>query len=165
MGRAGWVCPCHLSLPADVHTGEYRRLSADESVQFFLHVSPVFFVFRLEDCGLTAEKKYNRPLLVLSMQTISNWRVFVFVQANCELKQVNLHIVWGGEGRRAYLELVDAPPCGRICTEFSLNCEPISQLWYAWQLICWCHAICIASNCLLHEEIKFSFRKSKSLYV
>ena len=76
-----------------MHTGEYRRLSADESVQFFLRVSPLFFVFRLEDCGLTAEKQYNRPLLVLSMQTISNWRVFVFVQVDCELKQVNLHIV------------------------------------------------------------------------
>ena len=65
---------------------------------------------------MTAEKKYNQPLLVLSMQTISNWRVFMFVQVNCELKQVNLHIVQGGEGRRTHLELVDdPPPHGRIC--------------------------------------------------
>ena len=68
---------------------EHRRLSADRSVQFFLLALTVFLVLRLEDCGLTAEKKYNQPLLVLSMQTISNWRVFVFVQVNCELKQVN----------------------------------------------------------------------------
>ena len=71
---------------------------------------------------MTAEKKYNQPLLVLSMQTISNWRVFVFVQVNCELKQVNLHIVQGGEGRRAHLELVDdPPPHGRVCIELRIQ--------------------------------------------
>ena len=59
-------------------------------------------------------------MLVLSVQTISNWRVFVFVQVNCELKQVNLHIVQGGEGRRTYLELVDDPPPMGV---FVLDCE------------------------------------------
>ena len=83
---------------------------------------------------MTAEKKYNQPLLVLSMQTISNWRVFMFVQVNCELKQVNLHIVQGGEGRRTHLELVDDPP--PPWTYLYCKCaNPISQLWDTWQLI------------------------------
>ena len=119
---------------------EHRRLSADRSVQFFLLVLTVFLVLRLEDCGLTAEKKYNQPLLVLSMQTISNWRVFVFVQVNCELKQVNLHIVQGGEGRRTHLELVDDPPAPPMGV-FALHCQSnISTLGHlAANLLMPCH--------------------------
>ena len=76
------------------------------------------------------------------MQTISNWRVFVFVQVKCELKQVNVHIVQGGEGRQTHLELVDDPP--PPMDVFVLNCESnISTLGrLAASLLMPCHLYC-----------------------